>query len=632
MLNLETMSPVTINPNDSIQAAIDNASAGDTIELNGGVYNQCNINVTKENLTIKASGSGNVPIIDSQGINRRGFNIVSSGVLIQGLTITNTRTSGDGGGIYISSGGSGVSVSGCNFTNTTTSSVYTICYGGGVFIYGSGVSVSGCNFINNTANYGGGIYIGTVGGNGSVSGCSFINNTSGSSGGGVCIGGRGSVVFSRFVNNTDNGSMIGNGLTCTAGCNVSSNWWGNNTPQNITKGVMEDFYQVELSADQVSTRDLNNSSVNGFVPVPLGYRMCLNGSNNTGDIGRLPDFNATIKLNNNTGLFRSDIGLFRFLPFMSPGDSFDVLAKDPWNDTINNHGNYTFSALVDNQQLNINLATRISNTSLSLTAGNITYGDNASINATLTSSNGTGLINKNLTFNINGNNYTSTTTTITDGSGVATLDNISGLHAGFYSVSVSFNGDVDYNPSTNNTTFNISKRNTSLSIVKTVNSTALVVVGDLVNYTIKVMNNGTSNIGTLILVNDTLVSGLEYVGSSASAGSYNNGSGCWSILGLNGGDTATLDITCKVKSVGNLINHAFLVLDNYNTNQTNDSSVNITVNPSGDGNDTNMNGTGGGMDGVTNGFDQTFFKSLTGLPLVLLVLLSVLGVYYWRRK
>ncbi|GAA5818676.1 MAG: Pseudogene of Ig-like domain-containing protein [Methanobrevibacter sp. CfCl-M3] len=39
---------VTINPgNNSIQAAIDNATPGDTILLNGGTYNQHDINVTK---------------------------------------------------------------------------------------------------------------------------------------------------------------------------------------------------------------------------------------------------------------------------------------------------------------------------------------------------------------------------------------------------------------------------------------------------------------------------------------------------------------------------------------------------------------------------------------------------------
>ncbi|GAA5819844.1 MAG: PGF-pre-PGF domain-containing protein partial [Methanobrevibacter sp. CfCl-M3] len=90
ILNLETMSPVTINPNDSIQTAIDNANPGDTILLNGGTYNQHDINVTKVNLTIKASGNGGVPIINGEG-KGRGFNMINSGdVAIQGLTITNT--------------------------------------------------------------------------------------------------------------------------------------------------------------------------------------------------------------------------------------------------------------------------------------------------------------------------------------------------------------------------------------------------------------------------------------------------------------------------------------------------------------------------------------------------------------
>jgi len=50
----------------------------------------------------------------------------------------------------------------------------------------------------------------------------------------------------------------------------------------------------------------------------------------------------------------------------------------------------------------------------------------------------------------------------------------------------------------------------------------------------------------------------------------------------------------------------------------------------GDSSDTNTNG--GGMDGDTNGFDQAFFKSLTGFPLILLVLLCVLGFVYYRQK
>ncbi|GAA5818111.1 MAG: Pseudogene of right-handed parallel beta-helix repeat-containing [Methanobrevibacter sp. CfCl-M3] len=501
--------------NNSIQAAIDNANPGDTIELDGGTYYQHEIYVNKENLTLKASGNGGIPVIDGEG-QGRAFNATGYGVTIQDLSIKNTKIiNGSGGGIFMSDGGS---VMGCNFTNITSNGTNITSNGGGGGIYITGGSVTGCNFTNTTADHGGGIYItgGSVtgcnftnitsngggggiyirGGNvtgcnftnitsngggggiyiiggsvtgcnftnitsngtnitsngggggiyiiggsvtgcnftnttanrdgggvysviGSVSGCSFTNTTANRDGGGIFIiggnvtgcnftnitsnGGGGiyivdgnvtgcnftnttanrdgggvysvissvsgcsftntsaifgggvfvssggcSVVFNRFVNNTDNGSMVGNGVTCFGSCNVSSNWWGNNTPQNITNGVMEDYYQVELSANQVSTRDVNKS-VNGIVPVSLGYRMCLSGSNNTSDVGRLPDFNATIELNNNSFLFR-------FSHSMSPGDVNITSAKNQWNNTINNTGSYVLSGLVDNQILNINIS------------------------------------------------------------------------------------------------------------------------------------------------------------------------------------------------------------------------------------------------------------------------------------
>ncbi|GAA5819479.1 MAG: Pseudogene of DUF11 domain-containing protein [Methanobrevibacter sp. CfCl-M3] len=196
-----------------------------------------------------------------------------------------------------------------------------------------------------------------------------------------------------------------------------------------------------------------------------------------------------------------------------------------------------------------------------------------------------------------------------------------------------FVGDGDYNPSTSNNIFNVAKMNTSLNITKTVNSTNLV-VGDLITYTINVTNNGTNNINTPILVNDILSSSLEYVNSSANVGSYVPGAGLWTISSLNRGSSAILNIIVKVKNEGIVTNTASFFLDKYNNNQTNESSVNVTItvapnNSGGDGNDTNSSdsssgGNGSGMFG--NGLAKT------GFSLILLVLLSVLSVYYCRRK
>ncbi|GAA5818431.1 MAG: DUF11 domain-containing protein [Methanobrevibacter sp. CfCl-M3] len=568
---------ISIANGDVINCIISNNIVNNTVGgAAGGIYLNNGGSVT--NCTI----SGNR--VFSSVNNGNGGGIFGNGLVTNSI-IANNTVQGGGGGIFNST-----------VTNSTITGNNATSVGGGV---------ANCNVTNsiikdNNAAAGGGVA------DGNVTNCTITGNNVG----GIITDNSGVVNYCRIFNNTNYGGFnVGN-----SSCNIDFNWWGQNNITNLINGTLpNNYYQIELSANQVSTRDLN-TSVNGTIPVPLGYKMCLNGSNNTGNINNLPDFNATIKLSNNTGLFR-------FLPFMSPGESVNILAKDPWNDTINNPGNYIFSALVDNQQLNISFATEKANTSLSLTASDITYEDNTNITATLTSDNGTGLINKNLTFNINGTDYNVTT----NGLGVAVL-NISGLHAGSYNVSVSFDGDDGYNPSTNNTTFNVGKRDTSLSISKTVNSTNPV-VGDLVGYTIKVMNNGTNNISTLILVNDTLSSSLEFVGSSASVGDYSHSSGLWTILGLNSGDTATLNITVRVKSSGNLVNRAFLVLDDYNNSLTNDSSVDITVKPNGSGG----NGTdGSGSDnGGSGGFDGL---AKTGLPLIFLLLLSVLGVYYWRKK
>ncbi|MDR2543979.1 MAG: Ig-like domain-containing protein, partial [Methanobrevibacter sp.] len=179
--------------------------------------------------------------------------------------------------------------------------------------------------------------------------------------------------------------------------------------------------------------------------------MCLNGSNNTGNISNLPDFNATIKLSNNAGMLRFSPFMMP-KPFMSPGDSVNILAKNPWNDTINNPGNYTFSALVDNQQLNINItAEPLPPTYLNLTANNITLGENTNITANLTNSSGVPLVGKNVSFGLDGKIFNLTT----DAFGVAVLNNYKPTSAKNYDVIATFNGDSEYSDSSNSTSFEV---------------------------------------------------------------------------------------------------------------------------------------------------------------------------------
>ena len=90
-----------------------------------------------------------------------------------------------------------------------------------------------------------------------------------------------------------------------------------------------------------------------------------------------------------------------------------------------------------------------------------------------------------------------------------------------------------------------------------------------------------------VLVNDLLPAGLSFVSATATAGSYDNASGIWTIGGMTLGGSQTLRITAKVPlglAFRTLTNTATLgFVDQGDTNAVNDSaSVNIVVRQSAD--------------------------------------------------
>src|SRR5690606_37913158 len=70
-------------------------------------------------------------------------------------------------------------------------------------------------------------------------------------------------------------------------------------------------------------------------------------------------------------------------------------------------------------------------------------------------------------------------------------------------------------------------------------------VGNTVDFTITVNNSGPSP-STGILVSDQLPDGYEYVSDSPSQGTYDEGSGIWTVGNLASGASATLSITARV--------------------------------------------------------------------------------------
>jgi uncharacterized repeat protein (TIGR01451 family) len=70
-------------------------------------------------------------------------------------------------------------------------------------------------------------------------------------------------------------------------------------------------------------------------------------------------------------------------------------------------------------------------------------------------------------------------------------------------------------------------------------------VGANVTYTVTVRNNGPSP-ATSVVVNDTLPAGLTFVSAVPSQGSYDSGTGVWTVGTLGGTQTATLSLTATV--------------------------------------------------------------------------------------
>ena len=88
-----------------------------------------------------------------------------------------------------------------------------------------------------------------------------------------------------------------------------------------------------------------------------------------------------------------------------------------------------------------------------------------------------------------------------------------------------------------------------IRVLKSVNPTAAVSVGQTVTFTVVVNNAGTSPAQT-VTVADQLPPGLTFVSASVSTGTYTAGSGNWVIASLPAYTTQTLTLVATVNSLG----------------------------------------------------------------------------------
>jgi uncharacterized repeat protein (TIGR01451 family) len=89
-----------------------------------------------------------------------------------------------------------------------------------------------------------------------------------------------------------------------------------------------------------------------------------------------------------------------------------------------------------------------------------------------------------------------------------------------------------------------------IRIAKSVNPATTVTVGQTVTFTVVVGNVSGSSPSQSTTVADLLPGGLTFVNSTVTAGTYNSGSGNWTIPSLPGGTSQTLTLVATVNSVG----------------------------------------------------------------------------------
>jgi parallel beta-helix repeat protein len=179
-----------VRVNGDIQAAIDGASNGDTIQLAAGQYDiTTTIDPGGKQVTIIGTVDGNGdPTSVLDGGNPVGGtsgvrvlicqNGETSATVFENLVIQNGYTSGDGGGMY-NRASSSPTLTNCTFTDNSATQ------GGGMCNFpNSSPALIDCTFTNNSAAFGGGM-VNISSSSPALTNCTFTNNLATSNGGGM---------------------------------------------------------------------------------------------------------------------------------------------------------------------------------------------------------------------------------------------------------------------------------------------------------------------------------------------------------------------------------------------------------------------------------------------------------------
>ncbi len=303
---------IIVQPGNSIQAAVNNASSGDTITLKAGTYTE-NLNITKGNITIrsqsgnpddtiiKAKSTKDVLIVQASNVTIRGIKATGSGSSYSGIylykcsncVIENSKVMNNGYGIRLGSS------SKCTISKNTAinNGVYGIYLGSS-----SKNTVSGNTATNDIR----GIHVGSSDDN-KLSGNTVTSNSA--YGMYVCGLSDRNRIYNNYFNNTNmtikNGTGNSYNTTKVSGKNIAGgsyiggNFWGkpdgtgfsnkavdkdgdgisDSAYTNITGSIYSDYLPLVTSSNPtVPTANFSSNVTSGNVPFNVLFTDTSTGS------------------------------------------------------------------------------------------------------------------------------------------------------------------------------------------------------------------------------------------------------------------------------------------------------------------------------------------------------------------
>jgi len=249
----------------TIQSALNAASAGDTVLVQAGVYNESNITwPTTNGIKLIGVEGRDSTFIDAHGLTGSVINMqhssIDSSTLISGFTIRNGWVQFKGAGLYLENAGPTLA----NLSILNNKNDYGLGQGGGIYCLNASPKINNCLIGSNAAIEGGGIFCMSSSLN--ISNSQILDHVCQQGyGGGLAVGGGSTITLDRVVI-ANNEAQHAGGIYCADSSSIIirnsmiySNYYGEINCMDNSRILIEqsEIGSIYSAGDTVTIRHSN---------------------------------------------------------------------------------------------------------------------------------------------------------------------------------------------------------------------------------------------------------------------------------------------------------------------------------------------------------------------------------------